>query len=307
MLNQIKKEFTDPTGIEVEIEIVPLEQVLAKATQDVQGQLGTYDLYYLDQSWIATFAPDCVDPDRATTRTSPNSRCRISTGTTSPSRWSTVSPWSTANGWAFPSTSRSSSLMYRKDILEKHGIEVPTTYEEFLAAVRTITEAEKANGIFGTGLQAKSGHYSLECDWSQAVWGHGGSIFSKDKKFSGNDEQGIAGLKWYQELLKNAPPNSTASTWDGQFEMMHSGQVALVQSWDEFFPGLDADDSKVKGLWEPAKPLTAKKLRAACRCRLQREAQCSAIRAARACRCRNIRRTRKRPGSSCSGAAARRS
>jgi multiple sugar transport system substrate-binding protein len=39
--------------------------------------------------------------------------------------------------------------------------------------------------------------------------------------------------------------------------MMHAGQVALVQSWDEFFPGLDADDSKVKGLWEPAKPLTA--------------------------------------------------
>ena len=35
VLNQIKKEFTDPTGIEVEIEIVPLEQVLAKAMRDV--------------------------------------------------------------------------------------------------------------------------------------------------------------------------------------------------------------------------------------------------------------------------------
>ena len=39
-----QKEFTDPTGIEVEVEIVP-RQVLAKATQDVQGQLGSYDLY----------------------------------------------------------------------------------------------------------------------------------------------------------------------------------------------------------------------------------------------------------------------
>src|SRR5919204_6160659 len=62
ILNQIKNEFMEPTGIDVEIEIVPLEQVLAKATQDVQGQLGTYDLYYLDQSWISTFAPDCVNP-----------------------------------------------------------------------------------------------------------------------------------------------------------------------------------------------------------------------------------------------------
>src|ERR1051325_8716737 len=62
VVNQIKNEFTDLTGIDVEVEIVPLEQVLAKATQDVQGQLGTYDLYYLDQSWVATFAQDCVDP-----------------------------------------------------------------------------------------------------------------------------------------------------------------------------------------------------------------------------------------------------
>ncbi len=62
VLNQIKGEFTEATGIEVEIEIVPLEQVLAKAIQDVQGQLGTYDIYYLDQSWVATFAPDTVDP-----------------------------------------------------------------------------------------------------------------------------------------------------------------------------------------------------------------------------------------------------
>ena len=52
--NQLaQEEFTKLTGIEVEVEIVPLEQVLAKATQDVQGQLGTYDLYYLDQAWAA--------------------------------------------------------------------------------------------------------------------------------------------------------------------------------------------------------------------------------------------------------------
>ncbi len=61
-IQQLKKEFTEPTGIEAEIEIVPLEQVLAKAMQDVQGRLGSCDLYYLDQSWVATFAQDNVDP-----------------------------------------------------------------------------------------------------------------------------------------------------------------------------------------------------------------------------------------------------
>ncbi|MFO1057487.1 MAG: extracellular solute-binding protein [Dongiaceae bacterium] len=262
VLNQIKKEFTDPTGIEVEIEIVPLEQVLAKATQDVQGQLGTYDLYYLDQSWISTFAPDTVNPVQYA-----KDKPELAMPDFDFDDFSKPLVEGTAmvdGQWmGIPFDIPIFILMYRQDLLEKHGIKVPTTYDEFTAAVKAIGEAEKANGIYGTGLQAKSGHYSLECDWTQAVWGHGGSVFTKDKKFSGNDEQGIAGLKWYQELLKMAPPNSTASTWDGQFEMMHSGQVALVQSWDEFFPGLDADDSKVRGLWQPAHPLVPKVLRPA--------------------------------------------
>lgn len=254
VLSQIKNEFTDLTGIEVEVEIVPLEQVLAKATQDVQGQLGTYDLYYLDQSWVATFAPDCVDPVELT-----NSKPDLAMPGFDWDDFSEplVEGLAKYNGKlvGIPFDIPIFVLMYRQDLLEKHGIAVPTNYEEFTKAAHAINEAEKANGIFGTGLQAKSGHYSLECDWTQAVWGHGGSIFHADKTFAGNDEQGVKGLEWYQDLLTVAPPQSTASTWDGQFQMMQAGQVALVQSWDEFFPGLDADDSKVKGLWQPAKPL----------------------------------------------------
>lgn len=256
VLNQIKGEFTEATGIEVEIEIVPLEQVLAKATQDVQGQLGTYDVYYLDQSWVATFAQDTVDPTQYY-KDKPDlampgfdfddfSKPLVEGLALYDGKWAGI-----------PFDIPIFITMYRKDILEKHGIKPPTNFDEFTAGVKTITEAEKANGIFGTGLQAKSGHYSLECDWTAAVWGHGGSIFGKDKKFAGNDEQGVKGLQWYQEMLKNAPPQSTASTWDGQFQMMHAGQVALVNSWDEFFPGLDADDSKVKGLWEPLHPISS--------------------------------------------------
>ena len=265
VLNQIKKEFIDPTGIDVEIEIVPLEQVLARAMQDVQGQLGTCDVYYLDQSWAAAFARDCIDPvqfykdkpELAMPDFDFDDFCRP-----------LVEGMSLVDGkWiGIPFDIPIFMLMYRKDLLDKHGITVPTTYAEFTNALQAITKAERANGIFGTALQAKSGHYSLECDWSQAVWGHGGSIFRKDRYFSGNDEQGVAGLNWYQELVKYASPNSTASTWDGQFQMMEAGHVALVLGWSEHFPGLDADNSKVRGLWEAARPLTPAALRSPAEC-----------------------------------------
>ncbi len=257
VLDKLKGEFTEATGIEVEIEIVPLEQVLAKATQDVQGQLGSYDLYYLDQSWVATFAQDTIDPIQYYKDKPELAMPGMDWDDFSKPLVDGLAVYE--GKWAgIPFDIPIMTTMYRKDILEKHKIAPPNTVDEFVAAAKAITELEKGNGIFGTGLQAKSGHYSLNCDWTQVVWNEGGSIFTKDKKFSGNDEAAVRGLKIYQELLTYSPPESTNSTWDGQWQMMNSGQVALINSWDEFMPGLDADGSKVQGLWEAKRPIQGK-------------------------------------------------
>ncbi len=58
----VKSEFTPATGINVEIEVLPLEQVLQKLTMDVASGTSTYDLYYMDQSWMASFSKDTIDP-----------------------------------------------------------------------------------------------------------------------------------------------------------------------------------------------------------------------------------------------------
>jgi multiple sugar transport system substrate-binding protein len=60
--SQLKRHFEQATGIKVEIELLPLEQVLQKLTLDVASSLGTHDLYYIDQSWAASFSPDVLDP-----------------------------------------------------------------------------------------------------------------------------------------------------------------------------------------------------------------------------------------------------
>ena len=149
-------------------------------------------------------------------------------------------------------------LMYRKDLFDKYNISVPTNMAEYMEAAKTITEGEKGNNIFGNAYQARSGHYSLECDWTGAIWSHGGSIFNADNKFSGNDEQGIAGLEYYQKMLKDyTPPAATTWTWDGEFQAMQQGQAAMCISWGEFFPGMDANESKVQGLMESAHPPAA--------------------------------------------------
>ena len=48
--SQLKPFFEEASGMKVEIEVLPLEQVLQKLTLDIASQLGTFDLYYIDQS-----------------------------------------------------------------------------------------------------------------------------------------------------------------------------------------------------------------------------------------------------------------
>lgn len=259
--NQLARdEFTKLTGIEVEVEIVPLEQVLQKATLDVQGQLGTYDLYYLDQSWIATFSQDTLDPKEYYDSNKDLAMPNFDWDDFSKPLVDGISMYD-GKMVGIPFDIPIFILMYRKDLFEKHGVKVPTTMDEYMEAVKTIHAAESKNGVAGTTGQLKSGHYSLNTDWTAWLWSHGGSIFDKDGFFSGGDADGLAGLDYMLELVKYMPPAATTWTWDGEGQSVAQGQAAMLISWGEFFPGFDGKDSKVVGLMEAAIPPKEKKLR----------------------------------------------
>ena len=256
-----KDEFTANTGIEVEIEIVPLEQVLQKATVDSQGRLGTYDLYYLDQSWTALFAPDTLDPRELLAQKADLAMPGFDIDDFSKPLIEGISMFGDKM-IGLPFDIPIFIMMYRKDVLEKHRIQPPATMDEYLNAVRTIDQAERGKGVFGTTGQLRSGHYSLNCDWTAWLWSQGGSVFSKDGTFSGGDAEGIAGLNYMLELVKHMPPAAKTWTWDGEGQSLSQGNAALCISWGEFFPAFDGPDSKVKGLMEAARPPKEAKLRA---------------------------------------------
>ncbi len=259
--NQITKdEFTALTGINVEIEIVPLEQVLQKATLDSQGQLGTYDLYYLDQSWIATFAPDTIDPLEKYESDPDLAMPDFDWEDFSKPLVDGISMYQ-GKMVGIPFDIPIFILMYRKDLFDKHGIAVPTTMDSYMEAVKAIHAAESQNGIYGTTGQLKSGHYSLNTDWTAWLWSHGGSIFDKDGFFSGGDPEGLEGLEYMLELVKYMPPAATTWTWDGEAQSVMQGIAGMLISWGEFFPGFDGPNSKVQGLMEAAIPPKEKKLR----------------------------------------------
>ncbi|MCW5735903.1 MAG: extracellular solute-binding protein [Enhydrobacter sp.] len=257
-----KDEFTAHTGIEVDIEIVPLEQVLQKVTADAQGKLGAYDLYYMDQSWTSLFAGDTVDPREHYDRKRDLALPDLDWNDFFTPLIQGISTYKDSLV-GIPFDVPIFILMYRKDLLEKHRLKVPTTMDDYMTAVRTLDEAERGNGIRGTTGQLRAGHYSLTCDWTAWLWGHGGSVFGKDGFFSGGDEDGLRGLAYMLELVKYMPPEAKGWTWDGEAQSLREGKAAMALSWGEIFPGLDGPESKVVGLMEAARPPAEAKLRSA--------------------------------------------
>ena len=251
--SSLKPFFEEATGIKVEIEVLPLEQVLQKLTLDVASGLGTYDLYYIDQSWMASFSGDVIDPREMYESKPDLAMPNYNMDDFLPSLVDGISMYDGIMV-GVPYDIPIFITMYRKDIYDELGLTVPTTMEQFLGNAQAIQKA-KGPEIYGTTGQMKSGHYSLECDWTCWLWAHGGSIFGPDGKFTGNDEAGLAAMDYWNQLKENMPEGVTTWTWDGQGQSVLQGIAGQALSWGEFFPWWDDPEaSKVSGLMEAAVP-----------------------------------------------------
>lgn len=259
--SQLKKYFEEATGIKVEIEVLPLEQVLQKLTLDVASSLGTYDLYYIDQSWAASFSQDVFDPREQIEAKADLAMPNYNIDDFLPALVDGICKYE--NRWVgVPYDIPIFIMIYRKDIYEKMGFKAPATFEELYNNSAAITK-EMGPTTYGYAGQMKSGHYALECEWTSMLWGHGGSIFNADKKFVGNDEQGIAALDYYTKMRAIMPPGVDGWTWDGQGQAVAQGVAASMLSWGEFFPYFDdPTQTKVSGLCEaviPPQPIALRK------------------------------------------------
>ena len=258
--SQLKQFFEEASGMKVEIEVLPLEQVLQKLTLDIASQLGTYDLYYIDQSWAASVSRDVFDPREQLAEKPDLAMPDYNIDDFLPALVDGIAKYE--DRWVgVPYDIPIFIMQYRKDIYDKMGFSAPETLEEYYEQAKAITD-EMGPDMFGASGQMKSGHYSLECDWTAWLWGHGGSIFNADGKFSGNDEAGLAAMEYWDRLKATMPPGVTGWTWDGQGQSVAQGVAASMMSWGEFFPYFDDPDAtKVSGLMAAARCPKPKALR----------------------------------------------
>lgn len=120
-------------------------------------------------------------------------------------------------------------VIYREDVLADLGLEVPSTYEEMLAAA----EAIRAAGVmqYPVGGAYKAG-WNIAQEFTNMYIGMGGQFFEPGSAVvSVNNEQGVAALNMMRALSAYMNPdflthdsNATAAEWQ-------AGNVALMNFW----------------------------------------------------------------------------
>jgi multiple sugar transport system substrate-binding protein len=251
----MKEEFTPLTGIEVDWEIVPLDQVLARTVQDTvsgaSGGKGQSDVYYWDQAWLGRFVNDSIGTDELLAK----KHLAYPDYNFADFLPQLVDVTASYRGKKIgvPFDIPIFIMMYRKDIFDQLKLPVPTTMTEYLNTVKAIHEAKSGQGIMGTVGQWKNGHYALQCDATAWIWSHGGQHFSSANRPNYVTDANRKGLQYMMELGKYMDPGVTGWDWGGQGDAFAQGKAGLFISWGELFPGFDdPSTSKVVGLVEPA-------------------------------------------------------
>lgn len=133
-------------------------------------------------------------------------------------------------------------LMYRADLLEEVGAEVPETFEELREVSLLVKEK---TGAYGLALALKQTNY-LVASWLPFLYGFGGNILNDDWTAADfNTEAGRESLQFLVDLYrvdKVIPDSALDAEMDGVVTAMQQGIAAMTFTYAPYY--LDMNDEE---------------------------------------------------------------
>lgn len=148
--------------------------------------------------------------------------------------------------YAMPSSSDGALLYYRKDLLDKAGLQPPTTWDEMQAACDKVLPGESGMSCYGGQFQKYEG---LTCNFAEAINSAGGAVLGEDGKPTVNSAEAVAGLTWMVNGFKTGMIPKEAITWkeEESRQAFQTGKILFLRNWPYVYNLASAKDSKVAG------------------------------------------------------------
>jgi multiple sugar transport system substrate-binding protein len=140
---------------------------------------------------------------------------------------------STYNGhrYRLPANFGAVIFFYRKDLFDKAGISVPTTWDELIAAGQKLT----GNGVYGIGIAGKSGNTELFNEMCYWMGQAGGDPLHMTAPGS---QQALKLVHDMIHVYKIAPPDTVTADYTSLTTAFESGKLAMWITWDGIYAGI---------------------------------------------------------------------
>ncbi len=245
--------FEADSGIKVELETTSWDQMYSKAINDMQANTGIYDFVYIEQDIIYSYLannyltnmtkliadnPNLASPDFDLGKFT-----------------SFIDNFKDANGDVFgiPMEAFIKVYLYRMDLFNDPAIQEAfkaqygydlapaTTHQQYQDIADFFTQYGADNGLelWGTTVQGNTGHSSSFYEFFETIapsfgvynWGINMDNWKASVENGGemNSDKAKEALAFWVGLLKDAPPEATASTWDEVAASFAAGRAA--QGW----------------------------------------------------------------------------
>ena len=150
---------------------------------------------------------------------------------------------------ALPSQGDSMFMYYRKDLLTKHGVAEPKTWDELAAASKKIMAAENNPNLQGLSFQGAPIEGAV-CTFLLPYWGQGKQFNDAAGKLTLDKTAAVNGLKMWLKMMDDGvvKKNIAEVTTPVTVNEFKAGNVVFAINWGFAFDRFKDDaDSKVKG------------------------------------------------------------
>lgn len=226
-LKKIMNDFTEETGIEVNIQVTPWDQYWTMLEAGATG--GTLP----DVFWMHTTEADkYIEYDMLMNLTE---RIKESDTIDMDNYLSDIAEIyqdSDGNQYAIPKDIDTVALWYNKTMFDEAGLSYPDetwTWDDFREAAKALTKDDGSQ--YGAVIHPKSTQES----YYNLIFDYGGYVISDNKKTSGwDDENTINAIKFIQDMIEDGSmPEATTLAENLAIALFESGKVAMCPfgSW----------------------------------------------------------------------------
>ncbi|WP_166999368.1 ABC transporter substrate-binding protein [Paramicrobacterium fandaimingii] len=240
----LKKDFEAANpGVTVNVTLVPYEDLQQKATLDVQSGAAEFDVF---DSWYtevgALAAGSVIVPLDDMLKDADDDDFIPAI----------YDAYSKIDGkrYSIPFDGDTEVLFYNKEILERNGVEPPTTWNEYADAVAKITEAEKDDGVYGAAIMGQQTPIILMSTYANRLAGFGGGFLDEEGNPTLDTEAAIGAAASLNDVVGDAMPTPLETGFDQALQAFLSGKVAFMEFWTDLGTfAQDESQSKIVDKW----------------------------------------------------------